>query len=74
MNAVLKLTRYNSLVALDEGSHRLMVNATESSSGLIMGVHHPSLPIHGVQFHPESIGSQEGQRLIANFLSIPSDG
>ena len=74
MNAVLKLTRYNSLVALDEGSHRLMVNATESSSGLIMGMHHPSLAIHGVQFHPESIGSQEGQRLIANFLSIPSDG
>ncbi|DAC56478.1 MAG TPA: aminodeoxychorismate/anthranilate synthase component II, partial [Candidatus Poseidoniales archaeon] len=63
------LTRYNSLVALDDGEHSMLVNATEAASGLIMGLRHPSLNVHGVQVHPESIGSHEGHRLIARFLS-----
>ena len=70
----LKFTRYNSLVAIEDGAHQLLVNATEASSGLIMGLRHPSLPIHAVQFHPESIGSRDGQRVIAEFLAIESDG
>ena len=70
----LKFTRYNSLVAIEDGEHQLMVNATEASSGLIMGLRHPDLPIHGVQFHPESIGSRDGQHIIAQFLAIQSDG
>ncbi len=65
----MKLTRYNSLVALDDGEHSMLVNATEAASGLIMGLRHPSLNVHGVQVHPESIGSHEGHRLIARFLS-----
>ncbi len=70
----LKLTRYNSLVAVENGEHTLLVNATESTSGLIMGVRHPTLPVHGVQFHPESIGSRDGQQLIHQFLSSQADG
>ena len=70
----LKMTRYNSLVAVENGEHRLMVNAVEAASGLIMGLRHPSLNIHGVQFHPESIGSRDGQQLIAQFLSTQADG
>ena len=70
----LKMTRYNSLVAVENGEHRLMVNAVEAASGLIMGLRHPSMNIHGVQFHPESIGSRDGQQLIAQFLSTQADG
>lgn len=70
----LKMTRYNSLVAVENGQHQLMVNAVEADSGLIMGVRHPTLNIHGVQFHPESIGSRDGQQLIAQFLSTQADG
>ncbi|MEL0181541.1 MAG: chorismate-binding protein [Candidatus Poseidoniales archaeon] len=70
----LKLTRYNSLVAVENGEHTLLVNATESTSGLIMGLRHPTLPVHGVQFHPESIGSRDGQQLIHQFLSSQADG
>ena len=70
----MKLTRYNSLVALDDGDHSMLVNATEADSGLIMGLRHPSLNVHGVQVHPESIGSHEGHRLITRFLSTRADG
>ena len=70
----MKLTRYNSLVAIDDGEHALLVNAKETTSGLIMGLRHPRLEIHGVQVHPESIGSHEGHRLIDRFLSGEADG
>lgn len=69
----LKMTRYNSLIAIEDGEHKLLVNATETASGLIMGLRHPDLPIHGVQFHPESIGSRQGQRIIEQFLAVQSD-
>ncbi len=45
----------------------LLVNA-ELADGTIMGLRHRDLPIHGVQFHPESIASQHGHALIRNFL------
>jgi anthranilate synthase component 2 len=63
-------TRYHSLV-LDPGAlpPSLEVNA-ETEGGVIMGVMHRSLPIHGVQFHPESIASEHGHRLLQNFLDI----
>ena len=70
----LKFTRYNSLVAIEDGEHQLVVNATEATSGLIMGLRHATLPLHGVQFHPESIGSRDGEHVIAQFLAIQSDG
>ena len=63
-------TRYHSLVVARETLPAcLIVNAT-SPEGLIMGMHHESLPFHGVQFHPESIATEHGHRMLANFLEI----
>ncbi|GMM94414.1 anthranilate synthase component II [Qipengyuania sp. MTN3-11] len=66
-------TRYHSLVV--EGvPDVLAVNATSATPGLdgtcVMGFRHRDLPIHGVQFHPESIATEHGHALLANFLAI----
>ncbi|MEM9682207.1 MAG: aminodeoxychorismate/anthranilate synthase component II [Pseudomonadota bacterium] len=63
-------TRYHSL-AIDRSSlpNSLSITA-ESDDGVIMGVAHGELPLHGVQFHPESIASENGHSLLANFLKI----
>jgi anthranilate synthase component 2 len=45
-----------------------LVTTARSEDGLVMGIRHASLPVFGVQFHPESILSIEGPKLIANFL------
>ncbi|MBE9635823.1 anthranilate synthase component II [Salipiger mangrovisoli] len=61
-------TRYHSLVvARDDLPEELIANAW-LEDGTIMGLRHRELPIHGVQFHPESIASQHGHALIENFL------
>ncbi len=61
-------TRYHSLVV--EGTPAsLLVNAT-SDDAHVMGFRHASLPIHGVQFHPESIATENGHALLANFLLV----
>lgn len=69
--------RYHSLAAT-EVPDALTVTATCAAAGtesggtrVVMGVRHRELPLHGVQFHPESILSRHGQRLIANFLENP---
>ena len=63
-------TRYHSLVAaIDSLPRELKVSATSLDDGYIMGIRHTSYPIEGVQFHPESILSQEGDRIIRNFLT-----
>ncbi len=61
-------TRYHSLVVEDMPAE-LVVNAT-SDDGHVMGFRHASLPIHGVQFHPESIATEHGHALLANFLAL----
>lgn len=61
-------TRYHSLV-VDAIPDLLLVNAT-SDDGHVMGFRHRDLPIHGVQFHPESIATEHGHALIANFLRL----
>ena len=66
-------TRYHSLIVEDIPGE-LVVNATSETPGLdgtsVMGFRHAELPIHGVQFHPESIATQHGHELLANFLEI----
>ncbi|MEL7689733.1 aminodeoxychorismate/anthranilate synthase component II [Citromicrobium bathyomarinum] len=66
-------TRYHSLV-VEDIPKALQVNATSETPGLdgtsVMGFRHAELPIHGVQFHPESIATQHGHDLLANFLAI----
>jgi anthranilate synthase component 2 len=66
-------TRYHSLM-VEAGTlpEALVVNA-RTEDGTIMGLRHRSLPIHGVQFHPESIASEHGHALIANFLAATAD-
>lgn len=61
-------TRYHSLVVEDVPGG-LVVNA-RAPDGRVMGVRHVSLPIHGVQFHPESIATEHGHALLANFLTL----
>lgn len=66
-------TRYHSLIVEDIPS-ALQVNATSETPGLdgtaVMGFRHATLPIHGVQFHPESIATEHGHALLANFLRV----
>lgn len=59
-------TRYHSLIVTDIPD-MLAVNAT-ASDGSVMGFRHRELPIHGVQFHPESIATEHGHAMLANFL------
>ena len=61
-------TRYHSLI-VEDIPESLIVNAT-AGDGSVMGFRHQSLPIHGVQFHPESIATEYGHDLLANFLRI----
>lgn len=61
-------TRYHSLIVEDIPSD-LIVNAT-AEDGSVMGFRHRTLPIHGVQFHPESIATEYGHDLLANFMKI----
>ena len=63
-------TRYHSLVVRADGLPADLVVNAHSPDGLIMGLHHRELPLHGVQFHPESIATQHGHRLLANFMTL----
>lgn len=63
-------TRYHSLVVREAGLPADLVVNAHSPDGLIMGMHHRELPLHGVQFHPESIATQHGHRLLANFMTL----
>ncbi|NKB43278.1 MAG: aminodeoxychorismate/anthranilate synthase component II [Alphaproteobacteria bacterium] len=61
-------TRYHSLIVDRQSLPDVLEITAESDDGLIMGLAHTSLPITGVQFHPESIASQFGHRVLRNFL------
>lgn len=63
-------TRYHSLiVAPDDLPGELEITA-KTAEGEIMGLHHRNFPVHGVQFHPESILTTEGRKLLGNFLAL----
>ena len=66
----LTATRYHSLAVAREGLPDCLEVTAWTDDGEIMGLRHRSRPIHGVQFHPESIATQGGHRLLANFLDV----
>ena len=73
LNNDFEATRYHSLIlAPDSIPQSLEVTAT-TADGVIMGVMHKQHPVHGVQFHPESIASKNGHALLQNFLQIAED-
>lgn len=63
-------TRYHSLTIDPESLPDSLEVTAEADDGVIMGVRHRDLPIHGVQFHPESIASEHGHALLRNFLAL----
>lgn len=66
-------TRYHSLaVVADSVPQELLVTA-HTANGIVMGLQHRELPLHGVQFHPESVLTQGGHRLLANWLEMCGD-
>ncbi|CAL9317637.1 MULTISPECIES: anthranilate synthase component II [Streptomyces] len=66
-------TRYHSLVVAPAGLPDELVVTARTADGTIMGLRHREHPVHGVQFHPESVLSPEGKQLIANFLECADD-
>jgi anthranilate synthase component 2 len=65
-------SRYHSLVVSENGwPDDLEVSARSKEDNLVMGLRHRRWPIHGVQFHPESILTHEGRRILRNFLELP---
>ena len=65
-----EVMRYHSLVADPESIPDCLTVTARTHDGIIMGLRHKTFPIHGVQFHPESIGTGPGRRLIENFLFL----
>jgi anthranilate synthase/aminodeoxychorismate synthase-like glutamine amidotransferase len=63
-------TRYHSLIVKRDTLPDVLEITAETSEGEIMGLQHKTLPVHGVQFHPESILTTEGKRLLKNFLEL----
>lgn len=63
-------TRYHSLVVERASLPEALEVTAETEDGIVMGLQHKELPVHGVQFHPESIASEHGHALLANFLRL----
>lgn len=64
------VTRYHSLIVERETLPDCLQVTAETDDGVVMGLSHKSRPVHGVQFHPESIASQHGKHLLQNFLKL----
>lgn len=73
INGDIRATRYHSLIVAREGLPPELEVTAESEDGLIMGLMHSSLPVHGVQFHPESIASEQGPTLFRTFLDLADE-
>lgn len=69
INSPLKATRYHSLV-VERASMPAALKVNAETDRLVMGLMHDTLPVHGVQFHPESIASEHGHLMLKNFLDI----
>jgi len=70
INGPFEATRYHSLVVDRASVPGSLVITAETEDGLVMGLSHRSLPVHGVQFHPESIASEQGETILKNFLDL----
>jgi anthranilate synthase component 2 len=70
INGPLQATRYHSLIVDRETCPDAFAIEAETDDGLIMALSHRELPIHGVQFHPESIASEHGETILRNFLDL----
>jgi anthranilate synthase component 2 len=73
INAPLRATRYHSLVVDRATCPAALEITAESEDGLIMALSHRERPTHGVQFHPESILSEQGERIVGRFLELAAD-
>ena len=72
INGPFRATRYHSLVVKRETLPDVL-KITAETDGLVMALSHRSRPVHGVQFHPESIESEHGHRILANFLELAQE-
>lgn len=72
LNGPIRATRYHSLV-VERASCPASLEITAEADGLIMGLSHRGLPLHGVQFHPESILSEGGEVLLRNFFALAAE-
>ena len=70
INAPFQATRYHSLVVDRASMPDELALTAETDDRLVMGVSHARLPVHGVQFHPESIASEHGHLILKNFLEL----
>jgi anthranilate synthase component 2 len=70
INGPFRATRYHSLIVDRETCPSDLLVTAETADGLIMGLSHRTLPIHGVQFHPESILSEHGATIMRNFFEL----
>jgi len=70
INGPLQATRYHSLVVDRDSCPDIFDIEAETDDGLIMALSHRELPVHGVQFHPESIASEHGATILRNFLDL----
>ncbi|WP_414834199.1 anthranilate synthase component II [Afifella sp. YEN Y35] len=70
INGPFQATRYHSLTILPESMPESLEVTAHTADGVIMGVQHRSHPVYGVQFHPESIASEHGHRILDNFLKL----
>lgn len=65
--------RYHSLAVVSDSVPNELVVTARTTNGIVMGLEHRDLPLHGVQFHPESVLTEGGHRLLANWLAICGD-
>jgi len=63
-------TRYHSLVAMEDSFPKDLKITARTDNGLIMAIEHEKYPIYGVQFHPESIVTEHGMKIVQNFLKV----
>ncbi|MBN9556544.1 MAG: aminodeoxychorismate/anthranilate synthase component II, partial [Alphaproteobacteria bacterium] len=70
LNNDFEATRYHSLTIAPESLPPVLEQTAQTDDGVIMGVMHKTHPVHGVQFHPESIASEHGHAILKNFLDI----